>query len=153
MMTFAQADDGVQDSLQAQARMLMVQEQYDKAMPILLRCDSLLKAQGKVSKKVQRDVDDMRATCAHQMALAENKLGHYHEALRLVTQAVDIRRRLYGTGDTLFVQSLNRQAKFYSYVGKLKDALRVSAEDVSCRRKIYGENILEYALALSDMAG
>ncbi len=153
MMAFAQEEDGVQDSLQTQARLLMSQARYGEAMTLLLRCDSLLKDGGKAPKKVQREVDGMRATCAHQMALAENGLGHYHEALRLMTQAVDIRRRLYGTGDTLFVQSLNRQAKFFSYVGRLKDALRVGAEDVSCRRKIYGENSLEYAQALSDMAG
>ena len=153
MMAFAQEIDGVQDSLQTQARVLMEQGQYSEAYMLLLRCDSVLRSQGNTPKKVLNEVDGQRATCLHQMALAENELGHYHEALRLVTQAVDIRRRLYGTKDTLFVQSLNRQAKFYSYVGKLKDALRVGAEDVSCRRKIYGENSLEYAQALSDMAG
>ena len=149
----AQEADDLQDSLQVRAGVCMSQGRYAEALPLLMRCDSLLKGQRKASAKRVREVEGMEATCLHQMAVAESDAGHYREALRLVTQAVDIRGRLYGRNDSLFVQSLNRQAKYYSYVGRLKDALRVSAEDIALRRKLYGENHLQYALALSDMAG
>ncbi len=93
--------------------------------------------------------------CAQQLnnlALAENKLGRFDEAVRDFSQAIDIWQKRYGPKHRLIAAALNNEANAYAARKDYKKARALLERAAAIWRETLGEAHPDYASALGNLA-
>ena len=88
----------------------------------------------------------------HSLAFRYYKIGNYTEAIRLGTQALEIRRKVLGEEHPDYATSLNNLAGYYDDIGNYTEAIRLGTQASEIIRKVLGEEHPSYALSLNNLA-
>lgn len=78
--------------------------------------------------------------------------GNYHEAIRLGTEALEIRKKVLGVNDPDYAITLGNLALFYSELDDKSEAIRLGTEALEIKKNLLGANHPDYATALDNLA-
>ena len=92
------------------------------------------------------------ATSLNNLAVCYSHNGNYTEAIRLGTEAMEIRKRLLGEMHPDYAMSLNNLAGYYSEIGNNSEAIRQGTEAMKIYKSIYGKEHPNYANTLYNLA-
>ena len=79
-------------------------------------------------------------------------IGNYAEAIRLGTEALNIRKEIFGTSHPDYATSLNNLALCNSAIGNYSEAIRLGTEALNIRKEIFGTSHPDYATSLNNLA-
>ncbi len=86
------------------------------------------------------------------MANYKEGIGNYAEAIRLGTEALEIREKILGKEHRDYAQSLNNLARYNKDIGNYTEAIRLVTEALEIREKVLGKDHPYYAQSLNDLA-
>ena len=92
------------------------------------------------------------ASRMHSLAYYNGKIGNYTEAIRLGTQAMEIRRKVLGEEHPDYASSLGGLASYNSSIGNYTEAIRLGTQALEIFKKVLGEEHPVYAQSLSNLA-
>ena len=98
------------------------------------------------------EVDSAYASSLNELAKRCSFLGNYPEAIRLGTEAMEIRRKVLGIEHPDYAQSLSDIANYYARLGNYREAIRLATETVEIRKRVLGQENLSYANSLEDLS-
>jgi CHAT domain-containing protein len=78
--------------------------------------------------------------------------GNYNEAIRLETEALNIREKILGKEHSYYAASLSNIAAYNSELGNYSEAIRLDMEALSIYSKVLGKDHPDYARLLSNLA-
>ena len=79
-------------------------------------------------------------------------IGDYAKALKIGTEAMEIRKQILGNEDPHYATSLGCVAVYNSYLGNHQDAIRLGKKTLQLDRKIFGTGHPNYMSSLRDLA-
>ncbi len=92
------------------------------------------------------------ASFLNSLSITNSDIGNYSEAIRLCTEALQIREKALGKEHPNYALSLNNLADYNSDIGNYSEAIRLCTEALQIREKALGKEHPNYALSLSNLA-
>ena len=92
------------------------------------------------------------ANSLNHLASYNSSLGNNQEAIRLGTEAMEIRKRVLGTEHPDYATSLSNLAGYYFDLGNYSEAIRLDTEALEITKKVLGTEHPDYATSLSNLA-
>ena len=127
-------------------------EKYEEAIPYYQKCDSLDKALFKPTSKKYYRGELSIAYCLSNLAFDKAGQGNYQEAIKLGTEDMKIRKKLFGEEHPSYAKSLGNLADFYDELGNYQEAIKLGTEAMNIFKKVLGEEHPDYATSLSNLA-
>ena len=150
MIALAQSREA--NKLYKQGRKLYHAEKYKEAIFCLQKCDSLDKAILKPTSKKYYRGEISIAYCLNNLALEKYYQGNYQEAIRLGTEAMEIKKKVLGEEHPSYATSLDNLAGYYDELGNYQEAIRLCTEAMEIRKKVLGKEHPDYAISLNNLA-
>ena len=92
------------------------------------------------------------ATILDKLAWQYFYLGNHKETIRLLTQAMEIRKKTLGMEHPDYANSLSNLANYYYFIGNYAEAIRLGTQAMEIRKKTLGIEHQDYAQSLSNLA-
>ena len=127
-------------------------EKYEEAIPYFQKSDSLDKAQLDPTAENYYRAELKMADCLHLLALNNYYDTKYHEAIRLGTIAMEIRKKVLGEEHPDYAMSLHCLAIYNYAMGNYTEAIRLGTIAIKIRKKVLGEEHIDYAKSINNLA-
>ena len=120
--------------------------QYELAIKYLEPCAEI------ASQDTTKEAQEFAARWFHLIAYSYSRLGEYAKAIEIGTQALNIRKQLFGESHPDYAASLSGLALCYSNLGNYSKAVEIGTQALNIRKQLFGESHPDYAASLSGLA-
>ncbi len=150
MIAFGQSKEA--DKYFFNGELLYFGGEYEEAIQSYIKSDSLEKIELNASAPNYHRSELKLADCFNRLSLQYDNSGNYTEAIKLGTQALEIRRKVLGEEHPDYALSLNNLTIDYAKIGNYTEAIRLGTQASEILKKFLGEEHPDYALSLDNLA-
>lgn len=92
------------------------------------------------------------AKCLNNLAVFYASVGNYNEAIQLISEASDIRKKLQGSNHPDYALSLNNLATYHAHLGHYSEAIQLTLESMEITKDALGTEHPDYVRSLGNLA-
>ena len=120
--------------------------QYELAIKYLEPCAEI------ASQDTTKEAQGFAASWFHLIAYSYSRLGEYAKAIEIGTQALNIRKQVFGESHPDYAASLSGLALYYSYLCDYSKAVELGTQALNIFKLLFGESHHYYVVSLSELA-
>jgi len=92
------------------------------------------------------------AKCLNNLAVFYASVGNYDDAIVLISEALDIRKKLLGSNHPDYALSLNNLATYHAHLGHFREAIQLTLESMEITKDVLGTEHPDYVRSLGNLA-